>query len=660
MKQARAGTAAFRPRARLMKLIGAELISDEVVAVVELVKNAHDADATLVEITFNGVTEAGGSIIVEDNGHGMDRDALLGRWMEPAGAWKRRSGGRSPGGRRYLGEKGVGRFAADKLAAMLEITSTCAGSRDAVRATVDWDRFENDERMLSDVRCQWSLRAGVPPGDQGTTLTLSRLRTAWNERMFRRLTTRLARLVPPLSKVSDFCVLVESDEFPDYAGALETAYLDRSSYRVHARYDGQSTVRVKLGTARREPYAWPGRELRCGPVEVTLHAFDLDALARVGPVMDVRAWLKQWRGISVYRDGFRVWPYGEPHDDWLRLDQRRVNNPVLRLSNNQLVGFVEISSDENPELRDQTSREGLIQNRPLADVRRLVTFVLQLLEAARHAVRHPKTAAARVPVSETAGGAWEELEGLVQAVPDALGKRLGKAVQALRTEEADRQQQLMESSAERDLVAQLSGRLIDALAGLRSASRDLKAQGELRKRLRLLDKDAGRVQSHLDVLMAVQADGQPGYKTADVRKELENFKELATPLLNAKEVHLGIRVEGGLLRINTRPELLLRLLFILTTNALDWIEQVEKRKIQITARSKGKRCEITVSDSGPGIPPSCHERVFEPFFTTKTGGRGLGLAVARGLVSSHRGQMAVLPRTKRGTRIRFDLPRRSR
>src|SRR5262249_4988507 len=95
---------------------------------------------------------------------------------------------------------------------------------------------------------------------------------------------------------------------------------------------------------------------------------------------------------SVYRDGFRVWPYGEPHDDWLRLDQRRVNNPVVRFSNNQLVGFVEISRDGNPDLVDQTNREGLIHNQAYEDLRRLLYFVLQILEAGRQRVRHPSTA----------------------------------------------------------------------------------------------------------------------------------------------------------------------------------------------------------------------------------------------------------------------------
>src|SRR5205823_8194971 len=137
--------------------------------------------------------------------------------------------------------------------------------------------------------------------------------------------------------------------------------------------------------------------LRCGPVRARIFAFDLetDALARIGPRLEVRAWLREWSGVSVYRDEFRVWPYGEPHDDWLRLDQRRVNNPVVRLSNNQVGGFVEIARDRNPDLRDQTNREGLLHNDAFADLRRLLYLVLETLEATRQAVRHPSRSVAR-------------------------------------------------------------------------------------------------------------------------------------------------------------------------------------------------------------------------------------------------------------------------
>src|SRR4051812_39178784 len=119
MSQAiQSGNVAFSPRARLLKLIGAELISDDVVAITELVKNAHDADASTVAIEFLGVSGQDAQIVVRDDGDGMSLESLLRHWMEPAGTSKAGPADRRTiSGRRVLGEKGVGRFAADKLGA---------------------------------------------------------------------------------------------------------------------------------------------------------------------------------------------------------------------------------------------------------------------------------------------------------------------------------------------------------------------------------------------------------------------------------------------------------------------------------------------------------------------------------------------------------------
>ncbi len=141
--KARKGKAAFEPRARLLRMIGAELISDDVVAMTELVKNSHDADASQVNIVFQDVAEGDGVIVIEDDGDGMDLDALLGRWMQPAGSLKGRSGIRQTRlGRRFLGEKGMGRFAVDKLAAKLQLISRKRGSKDEIVAHFNWDQAE--------------------------------------------------------------------------------------------------------------------------------------------------------------------------------------------------------------------------------------------------------------------------------------------------------------------------------------------------------------------------------------------------------------------------------------------------------------------------------------------------------------------------------------
>ncbi|HIK81446.1 MAG TPA: histidine kinase, partial [Planctomycetes bacterium] len=140
----KSGSISFQPRARLLKIIGEELISDEVVAIIELVKNAYDADASRVTVDFLRTDENDAAIEIRDDGHGMNLNQLLEGWMHPAGSSKRGAGPRRTGkGRRLLGEKGVGRFAADKLGRRLEIVSRATRCKE-IAASFNWDLFDDE------------------------------------------------------------------------------------------------------------------------------------------------------------------------------------------------------------------------------------------------------------------------------------------------------------------------------------------------------------------------------------------------------------------------------------------------------------------------------------------------------------------------------------
>src|SRR6267143_694318 len=394
------GFASFQPRARLLKLIGAGLM--------------------------------------------MDRETLLNGWMEPAGSTKLGLHLRvTAKGRRVLGEKGVGRFAADKLGRKLELLSRRKGRAAEIHAAFDWDLFDSDTHMLSDIESRWEIRPAREIRTHGTLLRIDGLRTQWTERMYRRLSTRLTRLRCPFEDRADFMIRIESDAFPDYSGELTNDFLDRAPYRIDATFNGAG-VRVSINGGPPATHRWNGPgSLTCGPVRVRLYAFDLEteALSKVGPRAEARAWLREWSGVSVYRDGFRVWPYGEPHDDWLRLDQRRVNNPVVRLSNNQVVGFVEITQDGNPDLRDQTNREGIVHTQAFEDLRRFLYFALQILEAERQGVRHPASARNERARDAPVRAVDDRLSELASKVEGKIGAQLRAAISEFREQRAREQQQ---------------------------------------------------------------------------------------------------------------------------------------------------------------------------------------------------------------------------
>jgi signal transduction histidine kinase len=672
------GAIAFQPRARLLKLIGEELISDEVVALSELVKNSHDADAASVIVTFRGVAGPGGSIEVHDDGIGMDVATLLGRWMEPAASTKVGKGRQvTPKGRRVLGEKGVGRFAADKLARSLEIVSRCRGRSDEVQAVVDWDLYDNGSLLLSEIRNCWEVRPAREVGAHGTLLRMTGLRAAWSERMFRRLSIRLSRLLSPFRQNDPFVIRIESDEFPHYSGELRADFLDRAPYRVEAEFDGRQNISLSLNGRAAHVHRWNGQgDLACGPVCIRLYVFDLEAeaLARIGPRQEARAWLREWTGVSIYRDGFRVWPYGEPHDDWLRLDQRRVNSPVEHLSNNQVIGFIDIGRDRNPDLKDQTNREGLIHNQAFDDLRRLVYFVLQAVEAERQSIRHPARRATGGVVTHRREmlSVSDELERLARKAGGDIGRELRELRRQLDEQtqcEQARQQLLMEGYSGLAAIGQMSAGMLPLLP---LETRRMQAEmeklrnilvgrriPEAREAMQALSDSLGHISEQQQLILAASGSAERR-RAIDVIAEIAAFEDIVRPLLDGQGFTIEVICPAQeVMRTEMRPENFFCLLQILMTNSLDWARRVEAPRIRIVVAAAGDYCEIVFSDNGPGIPIDIVGRIFEPLFSRKEGGRGMGLTIARQMVEAHGGHIsAIIDGRRKGAAFQLLLPRK--
>lgn len=255
----------LRPRARLLRTLGEELISNEVVAVVELVKNAYDADATNVRISFTGPLEPGkGAIKVVDNGCGMELDVVRTVWMEPATPSKRGDRRYSPiFNRRVLGEKGIGRFASSRLADELEVITRREGSPKEVYGIFDWRQFDDENKYLDEVIVLWEEREPRETGkggelerlcadddvgracDHGTILCMTGLKQKWERQHFEALNRALARLISPqLQKTmrgdgdSGFEVELElPDEYGDYSRKVAQPEILR-----HPHYLIQGTI----------------------------------------------------------------------------------------------------------------------------------------------------------------------------------------------------------------------------------------------------------------------------------------------------------------------------------------------------------------------------------------------------------------------------------
>lgn len=360
------GTQALRPRARILRTFGNALTSSETVAVIELVKNAYDADATRVLVRFQGPLEIGqGRIEVMDNGHGMSLETIQTTWMEPATLFRKHQQRSEQYGRRVLGEKGIGRFAASRLANTLEVVTRRAGEDREIRALFDWSQFDDESRYLDQVEVLWeeSAPAEIGPGGtiqalwrgektpessaltHGTILRMEGLRAIWGESQLETLHTGLPRLVSPsfqqdrLAGYDTFQIYLELPEqfapLADIIGPPEALKNPHYTITSHVDETGHYTLTLRLpGQDHQEyvtgPFALPDRHTpQCGTFSIELRVWDRDALGglaheRGATIADVRRDLDAAAGINIYRNGFRVLPYGEPRNDWLRLDLRRV------------------------------------------------------------------------------------------------------------------------------------------------------------------------------------------------------------------------------------------------------------------------------------------------------------------------------------------------
>jgi signal transduction histidine kinase len=651
----------FRPRARLIRLLGEELISSEVMALVELVKNAHDADAHRVTVRLRHPGDpAVTSIEVADDGDGMSLDRVLHSWMEPATGYKRQGGRkrRTALGRLPLGEKGVGRFAADKLGAEMELVTRARDADQEVVLRVAWQHFEEDT-YLEDIKNQWTVRTPEDVLDpaHGTLIRMRQVRATWDEALVTRVRDGLARLMPAHAAARDFVIVLDCPEYPALAGPVTNQLLESAPHVLRGSVESTGLLRmddeqtVDLRQADPALFASEGgwRTPVCGPFSLSLHVWDLDAGGATPSTIDraTRAQLRALSGVSIYRDGFRVMPYGERGDDWLELNQRRVNNPTMRVSNNQIVGVVEITQQENPDLRDRTSREGLVETPAYFDLRALVLSALSILEEHRFARRHPESAESRP------GRARDELLELLDSARARAQEGTGMllALQAVertyqrRQEDQQRRYEYLLRLAGIGLAAErmtqeFSRTLSSARLILRTAlnqARTLDVAPQLQEQLDSLGDHHELLDEQLDLMSPLYHASTRELEPLDLCAVAHDVTRILGHHLHEAGIQVRITQEAPVtVRLNRGH--LMQVLLILFDNATRALQQIavdRQPTIRVHIGMTVGAPSMIVADNGPGVQPDLQGLIFAPHFAARTGGRGLGLHVARDLLEDY-------------------------
>lgn len=375
----------LKPAGRHILTVGRDLIQDKYAAIIELVKNAYDADATEVKISISISTNKSKiTIIIEDNGHGMSRSVVTTKWLVPSTDDKliRKT---SPSGRHMQGRKGVGRYAASILGDDL-LLETQSDQGIKINAYVSWPEFEKAE-FLSDVPI---LIESTPCSDpEGTKLTITGNNSylnAWNEYEIKKLKFELKKLISPeqyftptKSNNDVFNIKIslsgfESIGISDSDEIIEPfPIINLFDYRIYGYVNSNGVGELKYEDQTQSEKNNNnisfnlGHSTSCGDLKFDIRVYDRDSVSidqlikrglkdekgnYVGK-LQARDLLTVNNGIGVYRNGFRIRPLGDAEFDWLRLNDSRVQNPSMKIGVNQVIGYVEIQSEEQSGLEEK-------------------------------------------------------------------------------------------------------------------------------------------------------------------------------------------------------------------------------------------------------------------------------------------------------------------
>lgn len=415
----------FRVQSHVLKLLGDELIGHDRLAVFELVKNAYDADATQVEVVLN-LDPGNPFISVTDNGSGMSSETIENAWLEIGTNSKRgeAKNRRSALGRLPLGEKGVGRLAVQKLGNEIRLTTKQDGKPE-VYLNIDWEKLISSSRYLGagqNVIVEELASENSLFSDHGTRVEIRQLhRTEWSKREVRDLYRLVHSLCNPFRAVDSFNVELkvpgrekEIEDLPSLDGMIESAiwqfhftvddegnfeweYLftppkfkglkprtvsssDKKLPLLEPDVDDIPIMSSGVRSAKNEKIFLSADDLTgIGPISGSFYAFYRrdEILKASGAPQQIKKWLDSQTGVRVYRDDIRVFNYGEPDDDWLGLNVRRINRPAGKLGTQSVIAQISLTQAQSTELQEKTNREGFDNNEAFSRFKRISQSIFE-------------------------------------------------------------------------------------------------------------------------------------------------------------------------------------------------------------------------------------------------------------------------------------------
>lgn len=727
----------FSVDAGVIDRLGQELVARQETAVSELVKNSYDADSVDVTLTFIDSNEIGGTLKIKDDGDGMTRDELVNGFMRISSTDKVHNPISRTFKRKRAGQKGIGRFAVQRLGRKLTIVTQTKESTEAQKLSIDWDQYTGDIDLMSITN---TITTIPKIAENGTLLIIDDLRDKWSEAAIQRIYRYVTDIVQPfplsqtieehdsdrveetsdpgfktrfIQVLGDEAKTIASDQLMiyDHALAIIEGFIDENGNGTYKVKSGRLGINKDDGKIGNDPDDVSKKFDKLEKVHFRAYYFIyIDDLLPKTQKTSIQNLAKKNGGIRLYRNGFRVLPYAEPGDDWLKLDKSVRDRVILPAhGNNNFFGFVEIDDTSNL-FNETSSREGLTENEAFIQLRNFVYRAIISGVLVINQEREIKLFAGQRKDEEEGG--WEKIELRIKNIAHTLEeldreleenssnveakrkrkrrvKRVKKAIEELEEIRKSEQAKLIK---ERSMLRVLSsvgltiGQFIHEIkyymdniqSDIKFLLERLKGDQMAIDRLTILDTNFSSFRSYTSYFDTVVSQ--------NVIRELKplNLPHIVRPFIDAiasDAAKSGIEFVEPVFQRNflytksMHPSEWSSILFNFYTNSKKAIKREgTEGKILIECGEKDELVYLEFSDTGDGISEENEERVFDEFYTTTSPqdfddliinneilGTGLGLKIVKDVVKSYQGAVFVVsPKSSYSTSIRVEIPKASK
>lgn len=680
--------------------LGFELVGKQETALMELIKNAYDADATEVTVDFFNAEEEGGKLVIQDNGSGMNLETIKNAWMNISTDFKQENKISPRFGRVRAGRKGIGRFSVQRLGKTLILVSSVKGDSKATKVTFNWDIDYVKGVNIRDVYVS-AQYIDKDTNDHGTTLEIFDLREVWKDQNLKKVWNGILMLQSPFKPVASinnnicevdpgFETIInnEASSKKRIEYSIDTMLLDHALAEITGYIDEYGKATVYLSSLRlqlEDSESFDQEFLKTGVVSFKAKYFIYASSLMSVSVKKALDLAEEYGGIRIYRNGFRVLPYGERSDDWLKLDRdtgRR--NILVPASNTHFFGSVWLD-DNNKNFEETSNREGLLENDAFNE---LATFVREALEWAVKRIAHhrnrkinasqqhftselipPKKPVeiiedlkdSLINLINSESTTPEEKEGLLKNTLAQASDEAG-AYQEHEEEkklEAIQYEEMLRILASLGISLSIFGHEIKGAIDSLNASITLQkmmlnkkgADPELIDGATSLQKASDRIFNVGKYIGQITAHNASRSLTSlHINAVIRDFMEQFNDHLKKKTINLILDLsEEYLQSIPMHESELVSVLLNFTTNSIKFIKKAKviDPKIKITTKKDNNYLLIRFEDNGTGVSDIDKNKIFDAFYTTSIGnddllegvGTGLGLKIVSDIASTYGGSV---------------------